>query len=257
VRRYPDDPLGWYQLGDARFHSGYLGEYEHEDIITPFLEAVRLDPSLALGLYHALDLALEMDDRPLFESLLEQYATVAPPQRTANRHQQAAIRWTAPDSVLPLFVASIRDFQPGEDRSLISELVGALGRRARLDPRIDPAVYPAAMDSLARIFARDEYWRGRGNILRLVGIGALGQWEPYLAQLDSLQAGLPASDRARTRLFQAIEGRLPRDLVAEDLERVRADHATDPDANSAVLRHYFHWIGDHATARQFRPPPPR
>ena len=49
VARYPDDPYGWYLLGDARFHAARLGLHEPLEIIQPFLTAVRLDPLFAMG----------------------------------------------------------------------------------------------------------------------------------------------------------------------------------------------------------------
>jgi hypothetical protein len=77
VRRNPDDPMGWYHLGDARFHAGFLGRFSDEEIIGPFLESARVDPALGLGLHHVVDMALESGDRELFHQAFERYASFA------------------------------------------------------------------------------------------------------------------------------------------------------------------------------------
>jgi tetratricopeptide (TPR) repeat protein len=62
VRRYPDDPEGWYMLGEARSHSHLVRAFELDELYGPFDRALELDPSFSPALMHPLHLGLFYDD---------------------------------------------------------------------------------------------------------------------------------------------------------------------------------------------------
>lgn len=164
VRRYPDDPMGWYQLGDARFHSTYLGRFDEEEVVQPFLEATKLDPTFGTGMAHVLDIGLRRDDRALFDSVMPLFRRFGDERQVERYARRARVRWASPDSVLRVFATEARALHPARDRRFINDLIGVIGSRTRLDARMDPGIYLAAMDSLATIHAAD-------RSLRLAALG--------------------------------------------------------------------------------------
>jgi len=66
VERYPDDPEGWYMLGDVRYHARPLLALEAEDYLTPFDRVLTLDPSLSPAYTHPLELSIVFDDSARF-----------------------------------------------------------------------------------------------------------------------------------------------------------------------------------------------
>jgi TolB-like protein len=267
VRRYPDDPMGWYHLGDTRFHSAYLGRLDDEEIIRPFIESVRLDPALGMGLEHVLDMHRNRGDRAAFDSALVLYARVAPPRRVERFRMQAAVRWAAPDSVVAAFVGAIRRLHPVEDRWLLNGLIAALGPRARLDPNVDPMVHPVALDSLRRIHANDPEWQRRATFLRFLSLAAFGRAEEAFAELDRELAldppNLPPIPRhlirASWRTGHAAAGELPVDAVRGDARLVEQNINAAPWFPN-VLHGYYLATGDIERARKapinFDVPPP-
>jgi len=61
-RRYPDDPMVWYLLGDARFHFAWgrvLG-VPPDKILAPFDRAIALDSSFTPSYVHAISMAFSL-----------------------------------------------------------------------------------------------------------------------------------------------------------------------------------------------------
>jgi TolB-like protein len=261
VRRYPDDPLGWYHLGDARFHSGYLGRFEPSQIVEPFLEATRLDPAFGAGLYHVLDMAIQTGDRMLFDTAMTRYARVASDDRVHIRRQQGAIRWAAPDMLLGIFANALRGYR-STDRLAINAFVGALGRKTRLDPETDPVVYAQAMDSLASIFPDDTYWRTRARNLRLGQLGSLGRVHEFIEGIEGTDFGpweLPRElQRAVSLVGAAIGGDVPHSMVAAERQLLEDNPDAAPFITSMLHIHSL-VSGDVAGADRFpiriNPPP--
>lgn len=262
VRRYPDDPMGWYALGDTRFHSNYLGRFDDAEIIGPFLEATRLDPALAFGLHHVLDITLAAGARQTFDSVFVQYARMAPPERAEYFRQQARIRWAPPDSVIVAFMDVIRGRRPVEDFSLLGGAVGALGRKVRLDPGVDPLVYPVALDSLARTAGGDRYWQERTAWLRFLAWEAFGRPDSSDVMFDRWLAGEPRNvppvspvlHRALSRVWQATDRMRPAgDAVAA--ARMLEDSIEAAPFISSTLHLYYLTSGDTLAAARFSPAP--
>ena len=267
VRRHPDDPMGWYALGDTRFHSNYLGRFEDADIIGPFLESTRLDPALAVGLHHVLDMTIAAGDRATFDTAFARYARVAPPHRIEAFQQQANIRWAPADSVMAAFVRAVRGRHPIQDRVILNGAVGALGRKARLDLKVDPIVYPNALDSLARMVGSDRYWRERTRLLRFLAWEAYGRpdsadaaFERWLAQNPQNRPPVsPVLFRALLKVWQATDGERPLDDGAEPA-RMLEDSVGASDMIPSALHMFYLARGEPAAAARFsaaapEPPP--
>lgn len=266
VRRYPDDPIGWYKLGEIRYHAGYLGLFRDDEIITPFLQATRLDPALGVGLVHVLDMARNRGDRVTFDSAFQQFARVASPDLVERFRRQATVRWAKPDSVVSAFVAAIRDLDPVQERADINGMTAVLGTKARLDPDMDPMVFPEALDSLRRIFSGDRYFQLQAARLRMASLGAFGRAEAateaidqWLAlEPDNLPPLPPPLRRAWLRVVQSRGGALPRSAVEDDV-RILEENASALGWYSGDLYAYHMMAGDVQRANPYRPvnvPPP-
>jgi serine/threonine-protein kinase len=61
-RRYPDDPEVWYELGEARFHLGYVVGSTTRQTLDAFNRAIALDSAFAPAYIHPVQLALDWSD---------------------------------------------------------------------------------------------------------------------------------------------------------------------------------------------------
>jgi serine/threonine-protein kinase len=59
TRRYPDDPLAWYALGDARYHFLRIMGATDQETLDPFDRALALDSAFAPAYIHPVELALD------------------------------------------------------------------------------------------------------------------------------------------------------------------------------------------------------
>jgi hypothetical protein len=66
TERYPNDPRGWYALGDAQYHTVSM-ILSLEEQVEPFDRAIALDSGMAVALVHPSEIALMMGDRQRFE----------------------------------------------------------------------------------------------------------------------------------------------------------------------------------------------
>ena len=62
ARRYPDDPEVWYDLGEARFHLGFVVGATAQQTIDAFNRAIALDATFAPAYFHLVQLALDRND---------------------------------------------------------------------------------------------------------------------------------------------------------------------------------------------------
>jgi TolB-like protein len=262
VRRHPDDPMGWFELGDVRFHSMYLGRFERADIIQPFLESTRLDPTLGIGLHHVLDIHIATGDSAAFNAALQQFAPVAPRDRVERFERQAGIRWAPAAEVLPAFTRAIRGLHPVERRLDIGSMVGVLGKRARLDLDVDPSVYYVGMDSLRAIHGGDRYWLGRATTLRRLNFASIGRADSAFAELEreirvQPSTPLPLEPRVFRALFRTwlgLESGFPHDAVTADV-RVLEESGSRHPAVVNNLYNYHVRSGDRQRAARYLVPP--
>jgi len=86
-RRYPDDPQVWYELGEARFHLGYVVGSTAQQTVDAFDRAIALDSLFAPAYFHPVQLALERNDTAAAERYITRYL-----QLTANVSEGAGLR---------------------------------------------------------------------------------------------------------------------------------------------------------------------
>jgi len=77
VRRYPDDPEAWYELGEVYLHDD-LGLPTWEQTDAAYSRAVELDPRFAPYRIHLIDLAFKVYDGDLAAERLAEFEALAP-----------------------------------------------------------------------------------------------------------------------------------------------------------------------------------
>jgi tetratricopeptide (TPR) repeat protein len=128
VNRFPDDPEGWYLLGDIRYHAQPILGLDLEDLLGPFERALELDPSLAPALVHPLEYSIAFDDSASYDRYLEMLRSTAAAEYT-GRFERARGIWGEPDSVVQQL-----DELGGDDGNLQDELLNNLFRSRSLHP---------------------------------------------------------------------------------------------------------------------------
>jgi len=86
-RRYSDDPQVWYELGEARFHLGYVAGSTAQQIVEAFDRAIALDSAFAPAYFHPVQLALERNDTSAARRYITGYLRL-----TANVSEGAGLR---------------------------------------------------------------------------------------------------------------------------------------------------------------------
>jgi TolB-like protein/tetratricopeptide (TPR) repeat protein len=256
VNRYPDDPLGWYYLGDARFHAMFLGRFDDDEIMQPFFEALRLDPTFGVGVVHLLDMAVYRNDRALFDSIMPTIRRHGDSRLSEDWERRARIRWEAhPDSLLNVFAREVRALDPVRQRAVSANLLGTLSGRVRHDIDVDPRIYIAAVDTLLAVvpgnrdFRRIMYWnraQGRFNVGRRSE--AHEDLERWMDHVD-IPSRLPRDVfRARRRIQVSDEHYIPMELLAADAAVLEALPDTSFDRNPLII--YYTLAGRAQEARE-------
>jgi tetratricopeptide (TPR) repeat protein len=73
TQRYPDDPEGWHELGEARHHHGESVAIDQRQALDAFGRAIALDPDFTPSYFHAVELSLGMGDVAGARSYLAAY----------------------------------------------------------------------------------------------------------------------------------------------------------------------------------------
>jgi len=73
VRRYPQDPEIWYELGDALFHWPRTGQTAPEQVMEAFDRAIALDSAFGPAYIHPIEIALRLDRPALARRYLGAY----------------------------------------------------------------------------------------------------------------------------------------------------------------------------------------
>jgi TolB-like protein len=111
ARRYPDDAMGWYLLGDVRFHAQQLFGFTVDDVVAPIDSMYRLDPGLSAPFVHPMEVAYMSGDSALYYRHLDRFERAGGDGTRWRR--QGATRWASPDSFPDRFRRDFRDLEVG------------------------------------------------------------------------------------------------------------------------------------------------
>ncbi|UCC73838.1 MAG: hypothetical protein JSV86_04560 [Gemmatimonadota bacterium] len=125
----PDDPEGWYLLGEVRYHGQPILAVDLEDLLGPFERALELDPSLVPALVHPLELSLAFDDSARYDRHLAALRAAAP-AGYVDQYERARGIWEEPETVAQ------RLDQIGGEGNLNEEIIGNLYRSTILHPEM-------------------------------------------------------------------------------------------------------------------------
>jgi serine/threonine-protein kinase len=79
ARRYPDDPMVWYALGDAGYHFFvYVGGTTEQQVLAAFDRSIALDSAFAPSYIHPVDLTLRLDDSAAARRYAALYLALTP-----------------------------------------------------------------------------------------------------------------------------------------------------------------------------------
>jgi serine/threonine-protein kinase len=101
ARRYPEDPEVWYQLGEARFHAGFLLGSSWSDGRAAFDRAIALDSQFAPAYIHPVEIALNDNDPDAALRYVRSYLAISSvmPEGAAMR---SLSEWLDPRRLRPL-----------------------------------------------------------------------------------------------------------------------------------------------------------
>lgn len=85
LRRYPDDPDGWYLLSEIGIHRPVPGGPSDQRLEEALYEAVELDPTFGPFYYHALEWASAKGQRERFDSLMAGWLRTNPEEHRVER----------------------------------------------------------------------------------------------------------------------------------------------------------------------------
>jgi len=77
ARRYPEDPEVWYQLGETRFHMGFVSGYAWSDARAAFDRAIALDSTFAPAYIHPVEIVLNDNDPSAALQYVRAYLSIA------------------------------------------------------------------------------------------------------------------------------------------------------------------------------------
>ncbi len=158
VRRYPEDPEVWYQLGEARFHAGFVVGDSWYDARAAFDRAIALDSGFAPAYVHPVEIALNDDNPVAALRYVRGYLTIASaipegaamhllnellePQGTRSRDLADALETASPTALrrLALAVVSWPDVNETQVQVWQRALATAQARLAAEDSGVFPRV---------------------------------------------------------------------------------------------------------------------
>ena len=195
VRRYPDDPEGWYMLGDIRYHALPLLDLDEGQIFGPFDRLLELDPSLVPAIIHPLELSLVYSDSTRFQRYLAALETAAESSYAAP-FRVGELFWENPDSLLAALESVL-----GADRLSRFIMLGSYR-----SSHLTPAVLLPGLKAATRAPGVDD--RERIDIFqsRALILASLGRLDESAALFDTLWAIAPNQSAAHSGLGAVYAG---------------------------------------------------
>lgn len=149
VQRYPDDPEGWYMLGDVRYHAQPLLAAELDAYFTPFDRVIELDPSLSPAYTHPLELSIAFDDSARFRRYFEGLQGAAPEQYTEMFAMAEGI-WRSTDSAM-VWLSNLQSANTLQDELILYVYRSPDAHPERLVDAMDRALAGAELSEYARL----------------------------------------------------------------------------------------------------------
>jgi serine/threonine-protein kinase len=209
VRRYPDDPEAWYQLGEALFHLGPKLGVTLQEQLAAFDRAIALDPGFLLAEPHAVSLGIQLGGAALGRRYASAYLA-----RHPHGDQAASVRVV--NALLAL---------PASDSARIAERVDSLVAD-RMFERGGEALgrWPDPAESGLRLMRASLAPKGKlGNAADAL---VLAQWFASRGHLRAAAALIGSSaSLSRPHLFVdvALLGAIPAETAVAVFDRWHAD----------------------------------
>jgi len=216
LRRYPDDPDGWYLLGEAGLHSWVTTGVTDAELQEALYRAVELDPAFGPFYVHATQWTSAKGDEVRFRAFLGAWDAMA---FDADRRSQVQMRW---------------DLLQGDDATVAAAIV-AMGEMVPRDVvRLDQAALGIVDKDLERLVPMYERRGGetRGLLLNLyIQQGRLAE----AIDFAGTDAGLAGRVLVASVILKKYEsGDASRDELAGAFETIReGDPGLDIDAHFA------------------------
>ncbi len=137
TKRFPEDPEGWFELGDARVHFRLVGRTSLEEVLAPFDRAIALDSAFGESYIHAVETALQLGRIELTRRLIAGFLKHHPTDKHAT-----GMRLT--DQILT---------QPGQRPANLERLIDTLGAGVDFLTLLNFAHWPDSQETAIR-FAR-------------------------------------------------------------------------------------------------------
>ncbi len=199
VERYPDDPEGWFLLGDVRFHAQPLLALELSGLYSPFDRVLEIDSTLAPAAIHPLDLSLLFDDSARFFRYLDVLKASAD-STYFGRYSRARHLWTDPDS-LPTDVAVLA---MSDDQGEIA-LAAMIGMASYRSQTLTPEMYLAAVDTILE-WIDEPNDRAEALMWRALNLFSMGRLAEARSAFDTLRATYPGEGYTTISLIPVYAG---------------------------------------------------
>lgn len=211
TQAYPQDPDGWYLLGEAQYHARYSMGLAPPVLVEPFEKVLQLDSALTPAAIHPLELSLMQRDTA-------QFARFVRPLRAAGATDEAVHFEKAAAMVFGTAAADSTFAYLAENAAFgrtSAALVGAMRRPGATSDSL-LAVIDAAGESIGQIR------NARAAIL--VSTGRLEEAKPLIQEL----MGAGNQDPAFGAIYHPIwTGYAPPGWAAEYTSRMEADAPRD------------------------------
>lgn len=209
VARYPDDAMGWYLLGDVRFHARNAFPQPDSALLGPFERLMELDNSLALALVHPIEHALQIGDSVRHDGWLERYAAMAPAADVELRRLARRVRFAPADELASVYVEALR--------GVLASAAGDVGAQNRALARVNAGIAAAfvlradvpAWTLMTMADSTAAYIPGQGDAQRTAALLGLGRAE----EARRLMAAEPAGPAAGLAFWAAAVGVAPRSII--------------------------------------------
>ncbi len=196
VNENPDDPEGWYMLGDVRVHSQPILAFTLDDLLAPFDRVLELDPSMAPAMLHPLELTLSFGDSARYAGYLAAFEAVVQPS-VVDRFARARLVWD--------------DAENFDERALHIAADGNLNDEIELNLYHSKTLHPdQALSILEQVAAlpdlpersRLEVWNAKAQVL--ASLGRLEEARVYYDTIWAIQG--PHGDIAWSRMMAVWAG---------------------------------------------------